>query len=290
MASSPDVTDHEALFRMVYDRRWADVLAFVHRHRASIEADALLNRAVETFAAAFLDEVDWAGSAGYGRELETLFLLHTGGFYRLPPERFAQVVAHLVTLHAARPEVALGYARLCPDHPACAAFLRAHDTPPPTRVDHAHDASLELTRNHPEAGVDHTISLFKSQQEADFFLAAREVFATYLVYPNVALSCLVDYDALRDRLSPTERRYFFRAVVDCVVFDQHDGYRPRFFFELDSPLHDTDARRAGDRAKDRILALAGQHLHRLRCRQRGNTRQTYVRLLREIAGGVERGG
>src|SRR5690606_19163354 len=64
MASSPDVTDHEALFRMVYDRRWADVLAFVHRHRASIEADALLSRAVETFAAAFLDEGDRAGSAG----------------------------------------------------------------------------------------------------------------------------------------------------------------------------------------------------------------------------------
>ena len=283
MASWSDATDHEALFRLIYDRRWAEVLAFVHGHREAVARDALLTQAVDTFAAAFLREVEAAGPEAVAPELERLFLLHAGGFYRLAPGHYAQVVAALVSLNAARPEAALGYARLCPDHPACAAFLRAHDAPPPARVAHAGQETLDLARSRPEAGVDHTVSLFKSQQELDFFMAVREVFATYFVYPNVALSCLVDYESVRERLSAAERRYFFRAQVDCVVFDQHGGYRPRYFFELDSPLHDTDARQARDRAKERILAVAGQSLHRIRPRARRGGRAAFVTLLKEVA-------
>lgn len=276
-------TDHEAVFRMAYERRWAELLDFVHRHRADIADDALLARAVAAFADAFFDALAADGPGGYRRELETLFLLHTGGFYRLSPARFADVAAHLAGLHADRPEAARGYARHAPDHPACAALLRGTDAPAP--VAHAGDAAVALTRTAPAAGASHTVGLFKSQQEVDFFMAVREVFATYFVYPNVALSCLVDYEAVREALTPAERRYFFRALVDCVVFDQHDGYRPRYFFELDSVLHDTEERREKDRAKERILSLAGCTLHRLRNRRRGG-RKAYAALLKEVAASV----
>lgn len=286
MTAPPDVTDHEAVFRMVYERRWTDLLAFVYRHRGAIAGDPLLGQAVATFASTFLAELAQAEPAGYMHELETLFLLHTGGFYALPPAQFEQVVAALVTGHAAHPEAARGYARFCPDHPACAAVLR-HAPVPPAPVAHTQHEVLEVRATDPDDGVDHTLSLFKSQQEVDFFMAVREVYATYFVYPNVALSCLVDYDRIRDRLSASERHYFFRALVDCVVFDQHDAYRPRYFFELDSALHDTDVQQARDRSKERILALAGQKLHRIRKRGRG-TRAMFVRLLREIASQEER--
>ncbi len=275
--------DHEALYQLIYEKRWAALLDAVHRHHEAIDADALLGRAVETFVASFFEHLADVGPASHTDALEKLFLLHTGGFYALPEARFEQVIEALVTLHADRPEAAVGYARFCPKNERCAAVLTRHAPAEPELVPHAQEAVLDLAVSPPLAETDATISLFKSQQEADFFLAAREVYATYFVYPNVALSCLVDYDALKEHLTGDERQYFFRGIVDCVVFDQHDGYRPLFFFELDSALHDTDAQRAKDRHKERILALAGQRLHRIRKRDPDAGRPEFVALLKELA-------
>lgn len=254
----------------------------VHRHHDAIADDALLARAAETFVATFFDHLD-ADSVPFADALEKLFLLHTGGFYRLPEARFEQVIEALVTLHADRPEAALGYARHCPENVRCAEVLQLHAPWEPEPVPHSQDAVLGLAVSPPLCEADATVSLFKSQQEVDFFLAVREVYATYFVYPNVALSCLVEYERIKEHLTGEERTYFFRGVVDCVVFDQHDGYRPRYFFELDSVLHDTDAQRAKDRRKDRILALAGQTLHRLRKRDAAAGRLAFVALLKELA-------
>ncbi len=276
--------DHEVFYRLLYDRQWAALLDRLHRHHAAVAADPLLARAAETVVDAFCEALAATGPAAVADELEKLFLLHTGGFYRLPADRFEPVVEALVTLHADRPQAALGYARFCPDNPHCAAVLQAQA--PPARVAHAQEAVLDLAVQTPLTGADHTIRLFKSQQEVDFFLAVREVFATYFVYPNAALSCLVDYDQVKEHLTGAERQYFFRALVDCVVFDQHDGYRPRYFFELDSSLHDTEEQQAKDRHKERILSLAGQRLHRLRRRDADAGRAAFVALLRELAEGA----
>lgn len=273
----------ETLYRWIMEEQWAALLDFVYRNRTAVAEDPLLVRAVETFLEAFFARLEQEGPAGAGEVLERLFLLHTGRMYRLPSSRFEQVCVHLVTLHADRPEAARGYARHCPDHPRCAAVLAGPDGAPEP-VPHAQEALLSLAANRPAAAADHTISLFKSQQEVDFFMAVREVFATYLVYPNVALRCLVDYEALRAQLTAEERRYFFHGLVDCVVFDQHDGYRPRYCFELDSALHDTEARQAKDRHKEHILALAGQRLHRIRKRTPEAGREAFTLLLREVAG------
>ena len=149
-------------------------------------------------------------------------------------------------------------------------------------MEHALDESIRLDETRPHAGVDHTINLFRSRQEEAFFLAVREVFASYFAYPNVALSCLLDFETLRPNLSSAERRFFFRGAVDCVVFDQQAGYRPRYFFELDSPHHDADGRRENDGMKDRILSAAGTKLLRIRVRNGKAGRDAFVRLLQEV--------
>ena len=274
--------DHETIYQLLHERQWAALLDVVHRHHEAIAADVLLTRATETFVDTFFGDLGADGPTSFGEALEKLFLLHAGGFYRLAEARFEQVVEALVTLHADRPEAALGYARYCPENARCAEVLHQHAPWEPDPVPHSQDAVLDLAARPPLSDADATISLFKSQQEIDFFLAVREVYATYFVYPNVALSCLVDYERIKEDLTGPERHHFFRGVVDCVVFDQHDGYRPRYFFELDSALHDTDAQRAKDRHKDRILALAGQTLHRIRKRDAGAGRAAFVALLKEL--------
>ncbi len=275
------MVSHEAFYQLIYDRQWAALLDALHRHHEAVAADVLLTRAAETFVAAFFEALAGSGPEAFSEALEKLFLLHTGGFYRLPEARFEQVIEALVALHVGRPEAAVGYARFCPGNDRCAAVLRAHAPPEP--VPHAQADALDVAAMAPLGERDATIALFKSQQEADFFLAVREVYATYFVYPNVALSCLVDYEQIKEHLSGEERRYFFRGIVDCVVFDQHEGYRPRFFFELDSPLHDAEAQQARDRRKERILALAGQRLFRIRRRDAGPGRAAFVTLLKELA-------
>ena len=273
--------DQEKIYRLIYEQQWAALLDVMHQHHDAIAADVLLSRAAETFVATFFDHLAEADPAPFAYALEKLFLLHVGTFYRLPEARFEQVVEALVTLHADRPEAALGYARYCPENAHCAEVLLQHAPWEPEPVPHSQEAVLELAVSSPLSDIDATISLFKSQQENDFFLAVREVYATYFAYPNVALSCLIDYERIKDHLTGPERQFFFRGVVDCVVFDQHDGYRPRYFFELDSVLHDTTTQRKKDRHKDRILALAGQTLHRIRKRDADTGRVAFVALLKE---------
>ena len=281
--------DAEVFYQLLYEQRWTTLLDFLYQHHEAIAREALLRQAAETFATAFFSQLPADAPELFSEALEKLFLLHNGGFYRLSEARFETVVEALVTLHAGRPEAAVGYARFCPENPRCAALLAQYDPPAPEPVAHAQDDDIDLAVSLPWHEADATLSLFKSQQEATFFLAVRDVFATYFVYPNVALRAVIDYEQIKDELTSEERAYFFRALIDCVVFDQHDDYRPRYFFELDSALHDTDERKEKDRRKERILALAGQTLHRIRRRAPDIGRVDFARLLREIREGEEGG-
>ena len=274
--------NQETIYRLLYEQQWTPLLDVLYRHREAIATDALLARAAETFVTTFFDHLDATPATDVAGALEKLFLLHTSGFYSLPKACFEQVVEALVGLHADHPEAALGYARFCPDNARCAAILQRETPAAQAPLLHTQAAALDLTVSPPLHAPDATISLFKSQQEVDFFMAVREVYATYLVYPNVALSCLIAYERIKEHLSAEERQYFFRGIVDCVVFDQHEGYRPLYFFELDSRWHDTDVQRTKDRTKERILALAGQTLHRVRKRDTTTGRTAFVALLREL--------
>lgn len=277
------VVDQERVYDLLYRERWPELLDLIHKNREAVDDDALVHHAVDTFAEVFFNRVDREGPAGFEAEIEKLFLLHVGGHHRLSPERFERVVVHLVRLNEGRPAAAAGYARHCPSHDVCAAAIARHNVR--SRAEHSQPDLISLEKTTAVAEDDLSISLFKSKQEVEFFLATREVFATYLVYPNVALSTLFDFDALREALTSDERQYFFRGVIDCVVFDQHDNYRPLYFFELDSPLHDDLERRERDGYKDRIVSLAGRELYRIRARNGAAKRSDLARLLRDVLTG-----
>ena len=113
-------------------------------------------------------------------------------------------------------------------------------------------------------------------------MAVRDVFPMFMAYPNVALSTLIDFDKIQSVLSSDERNYFFTAVVDCVVFDQHKEYTPIYFFELDSSTHDNESQRKRDKMKDNILAAAGQRLYRIRKLSNAQGQKEFVKLVSEV--------
>ncbi|WP_429044668.1 hypothetical protein, partial [Aeromonas veronii] len=47
--------------------------------------------------------------------------------------------------------------------------------------------------------VDWLQPLFKSKLESEFYQALKNVFPTYFIYPNVALSNIFDFDKIQDR-------------------------------------------------------------------------------------------
>lgn len=277
------VLSQETIYQHLYAEAWEALLGLIHQHAAWVSADALAAQAIRLAIDTLFRRLAADPNAITSEVLEKLLLLHRGGFYQLSDEQMEQAVVLLVERHTEQPEVAVSYARFWPEHPTCAAVLAAYAAPVVEPIAHSQADHVSVTQTGEMGATSHTISLFRSQQERVFFMAVREVFPAYLVYPNVALNSIVEYEAIQPHLSAAERSYFFRALVDCVVFDQHDDYRPRFCFELDSPLHEDAQRQTKDRYKDRILALAGQPLHRIRAHMSPPERSTFVRLLKEIA-------
>jgi hypothetical protein len=259
--------------------------------------------------------------AATAEALETAVLLHSGGQHRLSDDRFRRAVERLVRHHRAAGDRAAArrFARFRPGVPACAAVLTGEGArratpaengtgaPPgasgeapdpdapdagaddpaagPDRAVLDHPASDRIQASVVEAAgdADRTTGLFRSGLERDFFQAVRSVFPTYAPYPNVALTSVVDVDAVRPHLTGEERSLLYTGVVDCVLFDPHADHRPVAFFEIDSPYHDAPDRRASDARKDRILAVAGHRLIRLRPRAEAVGEGDFADVLRALS-------
>lgn len=270
--------DHEHLFRLIHEQEWADAAAVLQRHHGDLGSDSLLRQAGHHFVEGLRSALDLRASTPSADLLETLFLLHQGRFLHLPEELFQRVIQLLVTVNLARPEVAIAYARYYPEMHPCADVLREYGEPVRRRIDHEQHREIEVVASH-SAARPAARPLLRSAQEEAFFAALSDAFPGHLVYPNVALSAVVDFEAVRERLGRRERHYFYRALIDFVVFEPEPGLWPKHFFELDSPLHDDSGRARNDRMKDRILGAAGQSLVRIRCRTTRGDRSRFRLLI-----------
>lgn len=288
--------DHERIYQLTHAADWPALLALIHAHPQAAAQDDLVQQALATFEAAFFDQMEATEtlSADQADVLERLILLHSGGIYRLDKERFATLVVRLVAWHLEHgaDDTAAQYAPFCPDREPCASLInretageaRATLEPRRATVEHPEQNRVHVSVTTPATEATHSLSLFKSAQEAAFFHALRTVFQTYTPYPNVALSSLIDFEAIRSHLSEDERAYFFKGIVDCVLFDPHDDYRPVHFFELDSAHHDAPDQQAKDAVKDRIIAAAGHRLYRVRPQVHPVTTDDFVATLRGVLG------
>ncbi|MFW3413122.1 DUF2726 domain-containing protein [Aliarcobacter butzleri] len=151
-------------------------------------------------------------------------------------------------------------------------------------VNHNNEEQISVKINIEKSVNNYSINLFKSNQEVEFFKAFIDVFPHYFTYPNVALSCLIDFDKIKDTLSKDEKIFFFAAIVDCVVFEQvNNNYLPKYFFELDSFYHDNKQQHVKDKMKDNIFSVAGLKLLRIRAKNNNIlTRNDFTELIKNI--------
>ncbi|MBQ4840024.1 DUF2726 domain-containing protein [Pseudoalteromonas luteoviolacea] len=126
---------------------------------------------------------------------------------------------------------------------------------------------LSMTRKKTQTAFPRTdwlTPLFKSTLESHFYQALKEVFPTFFIYPNVAISNIFDKESIFPYLTQGEKDFYFKGVVDFVVYDPSDEHIPKYFFEVDSFYHDSSESFLRDNKKNGIFKAASITLHRIR--------------------------
>ena len=105
--------------------------------------------------------------------------------------------------------------------------------------------------------------IFNSELEYKIYRLLVGFFPNHLVFPNMSLQSIFQYDRLKSMLSADEFRYYLMAHVDFCITSTAN-YLPVIGFEVDSPYHDAEDQKARDEIKNRIFQLGGVPLLRLR--------------------------
>ncbi|MGH8161212.1 MAG: DUF2726 domain-containing protein [Gammaproteobacteria bacterium] len=279
--------DRESLFLMLASKDWDSIVETTYRNAALIGSDPVMAEAVRLFESVFFAETDSLSPSEKKKVYESPNLaieLGRHAFSRKFVERF--IDTKLEFLKSTSSQNLLDYALQHQERPLAIAILQEIQSSAPEAIADARRAHVSIRSTPVADGAQRTIRLFRSRQEQRFFEAVRGAFPTYYPYPNVALSCVIDYSAVKDNLGSEERTYFFKAIIDTVVFDSNKSYEPKFFIELDSQYHDTAAAALNDRMKDNIFEAANVKLIRIRAY---DERELTVERLKELVIEVMRG-
>lgn len=166
---------------------------------------------------------------------------------------------------------AYDYALKIPGNSHAKKIIKEYEEQQPVIIEHSQMGNVTVTTNKNIKKNDARRSLFRGSENSEyqsheqvFYYAIREVFPTFLIYPNIALNTVIDFNKIKNKLTKEEKDYFFRALIDCVVIDQENDYKPLLFIELDSKAHDGSKEMKNDQMKNKILSEAGQTLYRIR--------------------------
>jgi len=209
-------------------------------------------------------------------------MLDAGKFYKLEETYRKKLICQIVRRKADKLDEAYNYAKHYPKEKICETIITKYEKTKPKMIEHSQGHRISVTEKKEVSNVDYTINLFKSLQEIEFFLALKKIYDSYHIYPNVSISCLLNWQLLSDKLTVDEKKFFFNGIVDFVVFDQAENYKPIHFFELDSSYHDIEKQKKKDNLKDSIFAKAGVKIKRIRKMDRDVTEQEFIKLIREL--------
>ncbi|WP_162549893.1 DUF2726 domain-containing protein [Hymenobacter nivis] len=280
------MTDREPVFQLVSKKAWPSLIdVFKNNDNYNFIAnDPILRPLIDQH---FIDELlsnsSMTNDPDYKYYLQQFLILHQGRNYlfKLSSQNFTKLIIKIIGIEQELAR-AYEYALLSPDELICQQIIEKFNNQKPKQIIHSQEEVLKVTENKNISTADSSISIFKSTQEYHFYKAVREVFQTFLVFPNVALSSIIDFNKIQDKLTNEEKNYFFKSLIDCVIIDTEDNYKPKRFIELDSKYHDTEAQKHKDAMKDRILAVAGQKLFRVRRTTYKENERDFTILIREI--------
>ena len=105
--------------------------------------------------------------------------------------------------------------------------------------------------------------IFNSRQEYSIYNILIGLFPNHLVFPNMALQTIFQYERMKELLNTEEFRYLLMSQVDFCITSTAN-YLPVVAFEVDSRYHEVPDQLERDRKKDLIFQRGGVPLLRLR--------------------------
>lgn len=280
--------DRELLFQMLANKEWDSIAKTMYRNSKLIGSDPVFLQAIQLFESEFFVETDPLPPSEKKKVYEypnLVIELNQHAFSKSFVETF--IDRKLALLKETNSDHLLSYAVQYQNRPLAVQILKEIQVKTPEVLADARRQGFSIKANPITNEKPKTTKLFKSRQEQLFFEAVKETFPTYHPYPNVAVSCVIDFSAVKDILSAEERKYFFTAVVDSVVFDSAKEYEPKFFVELDSKYHDNERAERNDHLKDEIFKAANVKLIRIRIHDQNEiTVENFKQLILEVMRGL----
>ncbi|MGL0953337.1 DUF2726 domain-containing protein [Vibrio vulnificus] len=268
----------EKFYTLLASQSWSEILGLVKTEQA-----VLKNNGVEWAQISALLESEFIKYAQNEKDVLVSALcsdylkLQVSGYIGVSNEGLKQIESIGFEASLAQSESeAKNFSRLCSHNEAAMNY----------KVPSVKSKESLTSRTAPQkakfARTDWLVPLFKSEQERAFNQALKEVFPNFFIYPNVAVSNLFDFEEIKGQLATGERDYFFKAIIDFVIYDPVD-YTPKFFFEVDSVYHDTAEATIRDNKKNKFFDVAGITLHRVRLRSDTLTQKhDFIREIRNI--------
>lgn len=276
-----DVFDEDFDFT---EKRWSELWNYIRLDPEFVKENTVVRHAIVDYESFFFSKLhDEPDTEFLLQNFETFYTLHKRKLHILSEERFKLLIRKMAEIWKDK-DLRKAYILAVNNvnDELCKDIIAEYQNSLPKQVFHSQSKVIQVVENKNISLSDGRHSLFKSPQEKEFFDAVRDVYPQFIVYPNVAVSSVIDFEIVKPRLSDAEKKYFFTAIIDCVVFDYQQLYLPKYFFELDSSYHDDSTQQTKDEYKDNILSAAGQKLYRLRRINNNQKRVDFVMLIREL--------
>jgi len=262
------------IYELLQKNQYDELLEFEKKYQKEILADPMLKDIFDKYLIVSVSEYlksldDKFYSNILARNIYSRFIQHRKLTYSIKDSDFESFIDIYIEIliEIDKEEQAYNIAKKFLHLDSSKDIIAKYEKNHPIEIEHNDDAEIKLSHNNNISKESATISLFKSNQESNFFYSIIDFYPNFMTYPNVSLSCLIDFEKIKVELTKEEKDYFFKAVIDCVVFKQSDNnFIPKHFFELDSFYHDTEEQKHKDIMKDKILSLAGQKLFRIRAK------------------------
>ena len=123
--------------------------------------------------------------------------------------------------------------------------------------------------------------IFNSRLEHTVYNVLIGLFPNHLVFPNMSLQTIFQYDRMRDLLNSETFTYFLMSQVDFCVTSTAN-YFPIIAFEVDSPYHDVPEQQQRDVKKNEIFRRGGVPLLRLHHATGGREREQSGGIIEQV--------
>lgn len=253
--------EREQVFQWLGQKDFDNIVKFLKTGQQTVKEDAILQQAVQYFFNEVLEIIDKPTTDKANFLLVQLFILHTQKFYTFSNEQFESIVVYLAQ-NSNNPEDSIFYASKISDNSICAEIIAKHKKNIPKEVTHNQQASIQVHEIIAD-GENLSKSIFNSKQEKLFFFALRNCFPNHYIYPNVALSIIINSAIIEAHVSASEKRFFYNTTIDFIVIDQFNDFKPILAVELDSEWHRSNHQTDKDKIKNKLLKIAGLPLYRI---------------------------